>query len=213
MKPYFNYTLVVMLSVLATFFCYDASARSGFRGEPRVEIKAGISGYPLISSIESGGILSKVERVGTMGGDVLKSLYSDYEGDLYSTGNLYLGAGYRFTKWFTLSGYLMYNQMWRDTYNGIDGSRSQTQWSHVVAISPEAKFTFMSKRYVQLYGSVAASLAFYKDEDSSFLDYTALPHYQVVPFGISTGRRFFGFTELGFGTEFVGFRAGVGVRF
>ena len=215
MKPYFNYTLVVMLSVLATFFCSDASAHPGYRGEPRVEIKAGISGYPIISAIASDGFLAKTyeEVVGPMGGDILKRLYSDYEGDLYSAGNLYLGAGYRLTKWFTLSGYLMYNQMWRNTFNGADGSRKGTQWSHIVALSPEAKFTFMNKRYVQLYGSVAFSLAFYKEEDSSFLDYSALPHIQTVPFGISTGRRFFGFTEFGLGTEFIGFRAGLGVRF
>ncbi|MBQ9711055.1 MAG: hypothetical protein IJV54_02040 [Bacteroidales bacterium] len=217
MKPYFNYTLVVMLSVMATlFFGQNVSAYNNLRHEPRVEFRTGISGYPFICNIVTDQLpFAKydIDRDPMNRGDLLYGLYGDSRGDVMSGGNFHLAAGYRFKGWFTLSGYLMYNQMWQNVYEGTTGAAVDTKWSHVVAVSPEVKFTFLNKRYVQMYGSLAAGLSFYKDDEAGFMDYEIYPHVQVVPFGISVGRRFFGFTELGCGTEFMGMRAGLGIRF
>ena len=214
MKPYFNYTLVVIFSLMATFlFPQDASARRLTRNDPRVEMRAGISGYPIVADMVTGihGCYDYKEEF--YYGDLLRNLYSDSEGNLISSGNFHFAAGYRFTGWFTLSGYMMYNQFWQNKRDAITGKSSDTEWSHAFALAPEAKFTFMNKRYVQLYGSLSAGLTFYKSPNAAFMEYELYPHIQVVPFGISTGRRFFGFTELGYGTEFIGLRAGLGLRF
>ncbi len=215
MKPYFNYTLVVIFSLMATFlFPQDASARSPLRYEPRVEIRAGLSGYPVICDIVTDNFGFWRKNYETVsGGDILQGLYADYKGELKSMGSFHVAAGYRLKGWLTLSGYLMYNQMWQDVLSGTSGKIVDTRWSHVMAVTPEVKFTFLNKRYVQLYGSLAAGLSFYKSDEDSFMDYDVYPHVQVVPFGISTGRRFFGFTEVGYGTEFIGLRAGLGIRF
>ena len=214
MKPYFNYTLVVILSLMATFlFSWDASARRPLRNEPRVEIRGGISGDPIVADMVTGIHGCYDVKDIYYQGDLLRHLYGNTEGSLISSGNLHIAAGYRLTGWFTLSGYMMYNQFWRNTRDGFSGKPSGTEWSHVFAVAPEAKFTFMNKRYVQLYGSLATGLTFYKSPGAAFMEYEMYPHIQTVPFGISTGRKFFGFTELGFGTEFIGMRAGLGFRF
>lgn len=217
MKPYFNYTLVVIASLVATlFFSQKAYSYNNLRHEPRVEIRAGVSGYPIISQIATDGLFPRyyeAEPAIYGGGDLLRNMYRDYRGDLRSMGNFHVAAGYRFKGWFTLSGYFMYNQMWQHLYDGSTEKITGTEFSHIISLAPEAKFTFLNKRYVQLYGSVSAGVTLYKSADAAFMEFDLLPHIQLVPFGVSTGRRFFGFTEFGFGSEFVGLRAGMGIRF
>jgi len=43
--------------------------------------------------------------------------------------------------------------------------------------------------------------------------WTYFPAYQLVPIGVTFGKRFYGFAEAGYGFQYQGGRAGIGWKF
>ena len=46
-----------------------------------------------------------------------------------------------------------------------------------------------------------------------FLGVIIFPAYQLVPIGVTFGKRFYGFAEAGYGFQYQGGRAGIGWKF
>lgn len=134
-----------------------------------------------------------------------------YQGPTYTSGVWTLSYGYRFKRWFDLSAALSYSGDFSAVYSNLDGSKLHPENRHSISVMPVARFTWLNRKWVRLYSSVGLGVMFdVVQGDSRFTElYFA---GQLVPVGLAVGGAFFGFVELGVGTQ--GFAlAGIGYRF
>lgn len=148
-------------------------------------------------------------------------LYSMYEPRTYSIAGVNFGFDYTYTllKWLKIGlqadlsaveFHTYYPQLDNPVYvyRTTPDERSSL-WT--ACIMPEAKFFFLNKRIVKLYGKTAAGVRFALSQvKSSGIAFA----YEFVPIGIQLGGQKIYFTsEIPFGTEVTGFRLGLGFRF
>jgi len=155
----------------------------------------------------------------------LSGLYQDYTGPTLTTGALGIGFDYAVSSWFSLSADLAATFLWHDRYEAMDNSVTGRQTGAAIYLLPRAKFMYMNRKKVRLYGSLGAGLVKYvgfkelsyryTDSDGSvrFEDNSFKGCCQISPIGVEFGRKTFGFAELGIGSLYAGFQAGIGYKF
>ena len=132
------------------------------------------------------------------------------------------------TRWFTLNGeYGYYLKRWlhigvaaswtggfRPIWSSIDHSRIGGYDYNSIALLPKARFSYLNREVIQLYSGVGIGGAFaiYDDAHSNAIDHKFDVSFDVTLFGITIGKRWFGYIELGAGTQGT-LRAGFGYRF
>ena len=158
------------------------------------------------------------------GDEDLKDMYGDYHGPTYSTGLFGIGADIFLKRWFALSADLNFNFLWNDRYDSFTKDRTGTKTGVAVYFIPRAKFYYLNRPLVRLYGSIGLGVVKYFGFDKlkyietsydnvEFKDETFDAAFQISPIGIEFGRRLFGFAEMGAGTMYAGFQFGMGYRF
>lgn len=157
--------------------------------------------------------------------DFMATLYSDYYGPTRTAGAIGVGADYAVCPWFSVSLDFAVTSFWRDRYKGVSNQLAGPDGATAFYLLPRAKFMYMNRRYVRLYGSMGLGAALYcgfdkltysytdsdgrvRFEDSSFR--TAA---QFSPIGVEFGNKLFGFVELGAGALYTGMQAGIGYKF
>lgn len=156
----------------------------------------------------------------------LSDYYGDWRGPTISSGAYSIGAEYLFSRWFSLSFDVSLEHFRRDVHDGASGKIAGKSSGTAVTLMPQAKFIYLNRPAVRLYGYVGAGLVKYfgfEVHDSLYgnryvageatVGNSICPAAQVVPIGVEAGRRFFGFAEVGSGYMFTGLRAGFGYRF
>jgi len=157
--------------------------------------------------------------------ELMATLYSDYYGPTRTAGALGIGVDYAVCQWFSVSMDFAFTSFWRDRYNGVNNQLVGPDGGTAFYLLPRAKFMYMNRRYVRLFGSLGLGAALYdgfdkltysytdsdgriRFEDSSFRGCT-----QFSPIGVEFGNKLFGFIELGVGTLYTGMQAGIGYKF
>lgn len=206
----------IILAVAALLLVLSAGAgnREGRADNPdmpfRYEVRFGYGGFPAVDyNAFGGGVDYLYETIHPCGG-VLSSVYRDYNGPAYMTGIFSAEFDFIFKKWFTLSLGTGFNGYWCARYDGVTGDRTFMDRGLYFTFLPQARFTYFTREYFKLYSSIGLGFTVYGFNDRSG---SALPAVQVVPIGMTAGRKVFGFFELGIGTLFMGCNLGVGVRF
>lgn len=151
------------------------------------------------------------------GNSSFESNYMQYKGPTYTTGTSWaLSYGFRFTKWFDLSLSAIYFGQYADIRSNVDDSFIKHDRNHIVTLLPAARFTWLNRKLVRLYSSVAFGITFdtgIYDSYSNHRRWEGLyPAFQLVPVGIAVGRQLFGFAEIGVGTQGLAV-VGIGYRF
>ena len=145
------------------------------------------------------------------------SYYNDwFKSDDYLTRRILTPAlsatyHYRLLKWLSVGGYISYSAAFSEGKNIITGKNFAYQ-DHFLAIAPSIRFSFLNRKYVSLYAGLAVGITyqFSTDNDNAGVNYQILG--QATAFGISVGKKWFGFTEVGFGNKGI-VTAGFGYRF
>ena len=147
-------------------------------------------------------------------------LYTMYEPQTYVGGGVNFGVDYTYTlfKWLKVGVQVDISEVeFRSYYPQINGSsiyRSlpdeiNNLWT--AGILPEAKFFFLTTRFVKLYGKTAAGVKFALSKVNGSPVAFA---YEIVPIGIQLGGQKVYFTsEIPLGSEVMGIRLGCGFRF
>lgn len=154
----------------------------------------------------------------------LSECYEDYHGLTMTAGSWSVGADYRVARWFAVSADIGVDFLWHDMYDGVSGAFEGVRTGVSLTVLPQAKFYYLTRPAVRLYGYIGVGLVKYFGYDGlrnsrrdgsgvHFVDETFEGAFQYAPLGIEAGRRWFGFAELGYGTLFSGLRAGFGFRF
>lgn len=172
----------------------------------RHEIRLGWGGAPLFHTILVGpGCDVNYDAYDNLA----SSLYGEFSGPVYMTGNVGLEYSYSFRKWFALSVNVGMNGIYGRRYDKVTGLRTGLDFGAVFSFFPQVRFSYLNRKYVKLYSALGAGITV-----TAFHNYSELlPAINFVPIGITAGRRVYGFFELCAGTVVMGCTAGIGVRF
>lgn len=207
---------MAVASVTATFFVpAEARAEEPFRQSVRI----GWSGYPVFADMNL--VSSWFKDSGWISGGSIADIMSDYYGETRCTGAILVEYNRTVKKWLTVSAGFGVNHFWKKAYSKLDGSYVRTENATALYFLPQARFTYFNRKYVRLYSSASIGLVYYDNMTHGHLfsdNGEAGPNQlnlmiQPVPFGIEAGNKVYGFAELGFGSVWAGFNAGIGFRF
>lgn len=181
---------------------------------PRNEFSIGI-GDPAFASLQRGSIWDKLiyDRWYNEGDD-LNDWFSpaQYHTNYVATCPIFVGYMYRLRKFLWLGGSVSYMGVFGKVFDARDDSFLYNHTETQIAFLPTVRFSYLNKKYVTLYSGLSTGflLNFEKNDGSTNVYFH--PTLQVTAFGVSAGRKFFGYTEIGWGYE--GFiTAGIGYRF
>ena len=170
----------------------------------RHEWRFGAAGIPILDNL----MCSKGHDYYPEPQDDPDHLYEDYEGTRRMLGLLSAEYSINYRKRFTfaIGGYV--SSVWNNVYD-YQNNRKGAQVGFCLSILPTARFRYVSRNHFSMYGSVAAGvMAGYFQKD-----FYAFPTFQLVPVGITAGRKVYGFAEFGIGLLYIGGSVGVGYRF
>ncbi len=205
----FSFTFLVPLLASAQDYRADEEdyAKYDFSHPIKYEVRLGIAGVPFYEHNMLD--VCSDRRLQSSGTCDMNWLYRDCLGAGYTTGSMSAEFVFIIKHWLNVSLTVADCCAWRSVYDSVTGDFKDPVVCNTFTILPQVRFTYLSKRYVKLYSSVGAGVrgGVYDHEWKSGV---AL---QLCPIGIMTGRRVYGFTELGFGTLYSGLNAGIGFRF
>lgn len=130
-----------------------------------------------------------------------------------------LNYTYRITNRLSIGSTFSYAGNSHDEVDRMTGKILRNGYSHNFTLTPMVRFSYLKNRIVHLYGEAGIGLGLnrfnmsdYGQEHASNGQNRWIMSYQVTPFGISIGRKFFGFSELGVGDKGF-FIIGAGYKF
>lgn len=178
-------------------------------GPFRYEVRVGWGGYPLFDDIYLNPYNEDVGIYYGYGDRPLTSLYDDYSGPVYMTGVISAEFCFILKKWLTLSVGLNFNGIWGNTYDGETSAFLRRDSGISMTLLPQVRFTYKTGRYFKLYSAVGLGVTYGTFRDKRIVS----PCLHLVPFGLTAGRKVYGFAEMGVGMLITGYNVGVGVRF
>lgn len=209
----------LVYAALAFIMCGTALyAESIDDGLYRFELNVGWAGFPVGDALTftsfnpwSAGE-TPVSYPGSVG-----DIYSEYAGPVYSTGILSAELNVRIRKWFAVGAQVNFDGLWSRQYSSETGLKCGVRRGVVFAVLPYARFIYLDRPAVRLYSAVGIGFTAGQIEAGygrdSYVYASKYPAFQVIPVGVSVGRRIYGLFELGIGTVYTGCRAGIGYRF
>ena len=191
--------ILALLTLLPTFMSAQQKEEPLYRHEWRF----GISGLPAIDALIHGRFHDHEPY------DVdIDHAYESYGGPRRMLGLLSaeysINRSKRFT--FAVGGYV--NYIW-NRVNDCAGRRTGTEIGLSLHVIPTARYKYVSKPAFSAYGSIGLG-ARVGCQDGEFF---ALPTFQIIPIGITFGRKVYGFAEYGAGFTYLGGSVGIGYRF
>lgn len=135
-------------------------------------------------------------------------LYKDYEGTRRMIGLLSAEYSINYRKRFTFAVGAYLSSAWNKVYQ-YDGTRKGADVGFGLTIMPTARFKYVNREAFSMYGSAGLGImaGFFDDEAYIY------PTFQLVPLGLTFGRKVYGFAEFGLGTLYIGANIGAGFRF
>lgn len=110
--------------------------------------------------------------------------------------------GYWANEWFSIGGSLSWTTGFARHYSSLTHDYLGSTRYQLIAIIPEVRFAWLRHGIVQLYSSSALGLGIELRpgwHTRYLTDY--YPAFDIKPIGISVGRKWFGFVELGYGSR------------
>lgn len=206
MRKEFIVVLTVFTLLATPFFC-GAQDRTGHY----FEIRTGVSGAPTLDRVKDFSLF-KPAVVARKPLYTIESLYDEYRGESVSSPAFGLTAGVNPFSWMTVSlrGDLV--NIYTPYFDPLTDVQTRTLREYVMYVMGETRFQYVQLRRFRVYSAMAAGVQFnnanhlYDRPQGSFV-------FQVTPVGFSLiGDSFFLFTEIGWGSVYLGVSAGLGIR-
>lgn len=131
-----------------------------------------------------------------------------YQTPTYWTPPISFEYSYYVNKWLSVGGKASFWALYSDVRNIATDERLYRDNSYVASAILNIRFDYLRREYVQLYSAIGAGLA----ARFKYNDGILTPMYDFTLFGISIGKDFYGFGEIGGGTSGA-LRLGFGWRF
>lgn len=187
---------VLLAAVMPLVFC-----QTGFSQETetfkRHEISVGAAPIPFWPSVTGW------EDFG--GNGILEGIYGEKRGETRKVPLVSVSHNHYYKKWFSLNTRLSYIGQYQYIYSGSDSHVDHLEIYPGLNLMVMAQFTFLNKEKVRLYSAAGLGLTAFR--------LMPIPAIQFTFFGVSFGKKVFGFVETGGGTEYIGVHGGLGYRF
>lgn len=196
--------------VLAFFLLVGIHAGARERDENRgteytpfkYEVRVGYGGIPVLDVLPNVLAWDHIPRT-----PELDDLYEPYSGMEYVMSNICAEFDFNLKKWFTLSLTLYTDIRWIERMDGVTNRRTGINIGATMVFLPQARFNYCNRKYMTMYSSIGVGVGY------STFDSMLFPAFQVVPVGLTVGRKVFGFVEICLGDVNLGANAGIGYRF
>ena len=205
---------VLLFSMFAVTFAQEEEQdwRQVF---PRNEFSLGI-GDPAFANLQRGSIWEKLLwcHFDRYQSDNLGNWFDPgiYHSNYIATCPISLGYMYRLRKFLWLGGSVSYMGVFGKVFDARDDSFLYNHTETQIAFLPAVRFSYLNKKYVTLYSGLSTGFLLNFEKENGSTDVYFHPTFQLTAFGVSVGRKFFGYTEVGVGYK--GFiTAGIGYRF
>lgn len=211
-------TLIILLSGFS-LAAQDNKGYSYVRKKPDFipehDVRIGMGAYPLTFGLIGWG-LSKYTSLEPE----YRTLSDRYNynligrGPKYTFGALSAVYTYRPLRWFEFGLTVSYAGEYNTRRYNDSKVVVSKDWIHDISVIPTFRFLYYSTDMVRLYSKIGIGLGFNIEySDGRYLDTIVAPAWELTLFGISVGRRIFGYAEvLSFGATGM-VSAGIGYRF
>lgn len=151
--------------------------------------------------------------------DIFFGFYRDtYNGNLLGTPIINAGYTYKLKKWLAVGAIASFRSTWRNEHQLIDNSIIGRSLKRQFSITPTARFDWYRGKLVDVYASVSLGVGYVVEKDidkknnKTYKDKYFITTGELIPFGMTVGRKAFGFFEIG--PSNIGFvKVGFGYRF
>ena len=130
------------------------------------------------------------------------------QGPRYILSTVGLGYSQQLRPWLSLGAKTTFAGTWQNTYDTYTNEKLYHDRIFNIAALLDARFSYLRRDKVELYSTVSAGLMCHLERANGGLT----PMFDVVLFGASFGRAFYGFVEVGAGIGGSA-RVGLGYRF
>lgn len=210
--------------VLAVFAAVAQVDSASWKQElPRHDLQLGI-GDPIIAGVTAGVGLSldalfSSDDFASEGGSIDELFATDaYCGTTLTTGCLSLAYRYRLQKWLWVGVSGSYAGFYANIYDKYSNQKKAMDASYFFFLMPSVRFSWLNQKYVMLYSGVSLgvsgcySTTYSKFDDKTSKNISINFAGELTAVGVHVGRYWYGFTELGFGTQGF-FNIGFGYQF
>lgn len=139
------------------------------------------------------------------GNGILEGIYGERRGDIRKVPLVSVSYNHYHKKWFSFNTRISYVGQYQYIYSGADSHLDHLEVYPGLNLMEMARFTFLNKEKVRLYSAAGLGLTAFRG--------VLIPAIQFTFFGVSFGKKVFGFVETGGGTEYLGVHGGLGYRF
>lgn len=196
--------LLCALTVACLNTTPSAAQSTQLSNRHEVRMGVGFIWYPEFGYTRYGGYMSSSEEY--------------YLGDKIGTPAINLSYSYQFKNWLSFGATLSYSGVAQKGYDLYTDAVYQKNNEHFISLTPTVRFDWFRTNTIKLYSSVGVGLGYHIETDKTLQSGGIVrkdgftPTIDFNPIGISVGRIFFGFCELGLSTMGI-VKAGVGYRF
>lgn len=211
--------IIASISALL-LFCGAAFAQTEDEG-----IKFGVRvGYGLLPQVASGYFTELTTVFSSQNMTNMTYIYNDYQGPNIGTGIINAAFDVQILRWFTASLNVGYGKMSHKMYDGLTHVEKGEKVGHNFYILPEVKFTYFTREWIRLYGSLGLGVGKYigydqlkdsyiADGQTFSVDRSWKGESIFVPFGVECGKKLYVYAQCGFGTLYYGGQFGIGYKF
>lgn len=194
---------------------FDFSRKSGINDKHEFRLTVGIA--PIYET----DFFVKVDYEPAIDNRYPGMIYPDdlyYRGPLKTSGGYSLSYMYSPLRWLSVGLYAGYVSQWQSNLLRASRSVVSTTTERHLMLVPTVRFTYLNRPIVRLYSSIGIGVGFCRertrnvDGSLEFSENSRFCPAEVTLFGVSVGRRLFGFAELSTGSLGV-CSAGIGYRF
>ena len=182
-------TLLTLAALLAFWQIGSAQETQQFK---KHEISFGVAPIPLIGSFTPE--LNEIEN-----GE------NESVGDIHGIPLCTVSYNHFYNKWFSINLRSSLSGCYYYVYPDDKSKANRFETLPCLSVIGMAQFTFLNRDAVRLYSSIGLGACVWGG--------IPLPTAQMTAFGVSFGKKFFGFLEIGSGSEYLGCYGGIGYRF
>ncbi len=187
-------TLLALAALLAFWSVGSAQEIQQFK---KHEISVGVAPLPFWATFSGCDYRSS--------DGILDEIYGKRDGETRFIPLFSIAYNHYYKKWFSLNTRVSLMNQYNYVYSGADSYVDHLEVFPGLNIMEMAQFTFLNKEDVRLYAAAGLGLTLFSG--------TIIPAVQLTFFGVSLGKKVFGFAELGSGTEYLLVHGGIGYRF
>lgn len=208
-------------SIICAMLLLGAAASAEETGGVKFGVRIGISGSPKVAN---NYFTDGYTNLPDLNKTNMEYMYGTYHTSNKSFGTITAIFDVQLNNWFTASMLIGFNSMWHDRFNAITSQKIGEEKGTAFYLMPQAHFTYFSRPWVRLYGSIGIGVgkylnyqqlqSSYKVGDATFSYNNSIKfESQFTPIGVEFGKKLFGFFEAGFGSVYFGIHGGLGYKF